>query len=139
MDAGTVANDHIMIWSDVECEAVVTATFPGLVRWFNNESKGMYKADICRCVDVLFLFCFCFGMGLGCTRTRHPDVIVAVVAVVVGFSRTGDGHKSPAGRHLRTHRFIALQGESRASRGNRCPPVPFSHFDFDLSYLNQGG
>ena len=52
VSAGTVVNDHIMIWSDVECEAVVTATFPGLVRWFNNESKGMYKADICRCVDV---------------------------------------------------------------------------------------
>lgn len=47
-EAGTSATDKVSVWSDQECELVVKKTFPSLLRWFLNESKGMYKADICR-------------------------------------------------------------------------------------------
>ena len=45
-----------------------------------------------------------------------PEAEVVVV-VVVGFSRTGDGHIPRQGATFARSRFIALQGESRASAG----------------------
>ena len=54
--------------------------------------------------DILVIFGAEVILGDG----LYPG-IQRIVAVVVGFARTSDGHKSPAGRHLRTSRGIPIR------------------------------